>query len=309
MELLDGLPMSQPDRLREAGYDLEDIARRGASVFLEMIFRDGFYHADPHPGNVMVLPGGAIGMIDCGMVGRIDDQLREDIEDLLVAVVQGDAGRLTTLITRIGNVPAKLDQGSLNADIADFVSYYAGRPLNKLDLGAALNDVVGIIRRYHILLPTALALLIKVLVMLEGTSRLLHPQFELIELIRPFQKRLIWRHLSPRRRLEKLRRLYSEWEYLARLLPKTLLEIMQQVEGGRIEVHLEHKRIESAANRLVFGMWTSALFVGSSLLLSREVPPAPYGVSIPGALGCLASLFLALRLFWAIQKSGKLDQE
>jgi ubiquinone biosynthesis protein len=307
MELLEGIPLCEPQRLREHGLDLDDLARRGAGVFLEMIFRDGFYHADPHPGNLMVLNGGTIGMIDCGMVGRLDDQLREDIEDLLLAVAQGNATQLATVITRVGNIPPKLDQAGLNADVADFVGYYAGRPLSKLDLGAALTDMVGIIRRYRILLPTPLALLIKVLVMLEGTSRMLNPQFELIELIKPFQKKIIWRHLSPRRRLEKIRRLYSEWEHLGRMLPRGLLDIMQQVQGGKVEVHLEHKHLESSTNRLVFGMLTSALFLGSSWMLANDTL-AIYGVSVPGALGCALAFVQALRLFWAIMKSGKLDQ-
>jgi len=308
MDYLEGIPVAEPDRLREAGVDLHDIARRGASVFLEMIFRDGFYHADPHPGNLLVLPDGVIGMIDCGMVGRLDVQLREDIEELLIAVVQGDAARLTAVITRVGSVPPRLDTAGLDADVSDFVSYYASQPMHKLELGRALNEMTGIIRRYHILLPTPIAMLIKVLVMLEGTSRLLNPHFELIELIRPYQKKLIWRHLSPRRRLEKLRSLYKEWEHLGKLLPRSIMNLLQQAQGGKLEMHVEHKRLESAVNRLVFGMITSALFVGSSMMLSSKVPPDVYGISIPGALGCSMSLLQALRLLWAIRNSGKLDQ-
>ncbi|MBL8793057.1 MAG: AarF/ABC1/UbiB kinase family protein [Planctomycetia bacterium] len=308
MEYLAGIPVADPDRLREAGYDLHDIARRGASIFLEMIFRDGFYHADPHPGNLFVLPDGVIGMLDCGMVGRLDEQLREDIEELLIAVVQGDARRLTAVITRVGSVPPRLDTAGLDADVSDFVSYYASQPMNKLELGRALNEMTGIIRRYHIILPTPIALLLKVLVMLEGTSRLLNPHFELIELIRPYQKKLIWRHLSPRRRLQKFRRLYQEWEHLGRLLPRSIIDLIQQAQGGKLELHVEHKRLESAVNRLVFGMMTSALFVGSSLMLSYKVPPAVWEISIPGAIGCSVSLMQALRLFWAIRNSGKLDQ-
>jgi ubiquinone biosynthesis protein len=308
MDYLEGIPVAEPDRLRAAGVDLHDIARRGASIFLEMIFRDGFYHADPHPGNLLVLADGVIGMIDCGMVGRLDSQLREDIEELLIAVVQGDAARLTAVITRVGSVPSRLDTAGLDADVSDFVSYYASRPMHKLELGRALNEMTGIIRRYHILLPTPIAMLIKVLVMLEGTSRLLNPHFELIELIRPYQKKLIWRHLSPRRRLEKLRGLYKEWEHLGKLLPRSIMNLLQQAQGGKLEMHVEHKRLESAVNRLVFGMITSALFVGSSMMLSNKVPPEVYGISIPGALGCSMSLLQALRLLWAIRNSGKLDQ-
>jgi len=308
MEYLAGTPLADAAGLQAQGRDLDDVARRGAAIFLEMIFRDGFYHADPHPGNVLVLANGAIGVLDCGMVGRLDEQLREDIEELLMSVVQGDAEQLTGLITRIGSVPPALDQAGLSADVADFVSYYANRPMHKLDLGRALTDMVDIIRRYRILLPPPFALLIKVLVMLEGTSRQLSPQFEMIELFQPYRKKVLWRKLSPRRRLDKLRRLVREWEHLGRALPRTLLDLLQQAQTGRLEVHLEHKRLEPAINRLVFGMMTSALFLGSSWMLSSRVPPAPYEVSIPGALGCSISLLQALRLFWAIKNSGKLDR-
>jgi ubiquinone biosynthesis protein len=144
--------------------------------------------------------------------------------------------------------------------------------------------------------------------MLEGTSKQLNPQFELIELIKPYQKNLIRRHFSPRRRLAKFRRVYLEWENLGRMLPRSLSEILQQVKGGTIEVHLEHKHLESAINRLVFGILASALFVGSSLMLSWRVPPTLFDVSITGAIGCIVSFLQAIRLFWAIKNAGKLDQ-
>jgi ubiquinone biosynthesis protein len=308
MEWLEGIPLADAESLRKAGHDLGDLARRGASIFLEMIFRDGFYHADPHPGNVLVLQGGIIGLIDCGMVGRLDETMREAVEDMLLAVAQGNADRLTTVIIQTGSVPPRLDQSALSADVADFVSYYAGRPLSKLHIGDALKEVVGIVRRYHIILPSPVAMLIKVLIMLEGTSKQLNPQFELIELIKPFQANLVRRRFSPRRRLAQLRRVYLEWENLARMLPRSLAEILQQVKGGQAEIHLEHKNLKSAVNRLVYGMLTSALFLGSSWMLSSKVPPAPGDVSIPGAIGCAVSFLQAMRLYWAIKNSGKLEE-
>src|SRR5262249_16566364 len=177
MEMLEGIKLVEADRLKAAGHNLEEIARRGAQIYLEMIFRDGFYHADPHPGNILVLPDGSIGMLDCGMVGRLDERMRDQIEDMLLAIANGDAAQLTAIITRIGLVPPELDQASLSNDIADFLAYYAGQSLSQLDLSGALTEMIEIIRRYQILLPTGIALLIKVLVMLEGTSRLLNPTF------------------------------------------------------------------------------------------------------------------------------------
>jgi len=307
MELLEGIPLAEPERLRSGGVDLEETARRGAIVFLEMIFRDGFYHADPHPGNILLLPGGIIGLLDCGMVGRLDERTREAIEEMLLAIAQRDAGRLTSLLMRIGSVPPQLDQAGLSGDVADFISYYGTQSLRRLDLGKALTDLTGIIRRYHILLPTSIALLLKVLIMLEGTSRLLNPAFDLTALLKPYQKKLLWRCLSPARRMQKIKRVWQEWRYLGEILPRSLSEILQQFQNSRFEIHLEHKRIEPSINRLAFCMVTSALFLGSSLMLSHHVPPVLGGVSVPGAVGGSLSFLLALRLLWAINNSGRLD--
>jgi ubiquinone biosynthesis protein len=158
-------------------------------------------------------------------------------------------------------------------------------------------------------LPANLALLIKVLVMLEGTSRLLNPHFNLTELIEPYFKKLFWRRLSPERYLRKARLLLREWENLGELLPRGLADIVQKVQTGRVNVNLEHRGLEPSVNRLVFGMLTSALFVGSALMWSLHVPPEIAGVSVFGALGCVVSVGLGLRLLWAIRKSGKLDRQ
>jgi ubiquinone biosynthesis protein len=145
--------------------------------------------------------------------------------------------------------------------------------------------------------------------MLEGTSKLLSPKFNLTELIRGYQKKMIWRRLSPTRHIQKIRRLIQEWQYFGEVLPRTVVDVLQQIQTGRFDVHLEHKRIEPAVNRLVFGMLTSALFMGSALILRAQVPPTIYEVSVVGALGYGFSIVLAIRLLWAIRKSGHLDHK
>jgi ubiquinone biosynthesis protein len=308
MDFLEGIKIAEPDRLRAAGYDLDEIARRGAAVFLEMIFRDGFYHADPHPGNVLVLPGGVIGLLDAGMVGHIDDALREAIEEMFVAIANRDVGHLATLLTRVGSVPPDLDRATFSSDLSDYLSHYAGQSLQNLDLGAALTELIEIVRRYHVSLPSSLTMLIKVLVMLEGTGRLLSPQFNLMALIQPYQQKLLWRRFAPGRRFLKLWRLYNEWEYLGEVLPRSLVDIVQRLQVGRFDVHLQHQRLEPSVNRVVFGLLTSSLFLGSTLLLGFKVPPLVGDISIAGTLGVAGSLVLGLRLLWAIRKSGNLDR-
>jgi ubiquinone biosynthesis protein len=309
MEYLDGVKLADTPALKASGADLGEVARRGATVFLEMIFRDGFYHADPHPGNILLLPGGVIGMLDCGMVGRLDERLREDIEEVLLAVISRDAAHLTAVITRVGSVPMGLDREGLSADIVDFLTYYGSQPLDQFDLAGALTAMTEIVRRYHILLPAGMALLIKVLVMLEGTSRLLNPQFHLIHLLQPYQEKLVRRRLSPERYARKLWRLYREWEALGAVLPQGVRDVLQQVQRGKFIVHLDHKGLEPSVNRLVLGLLTSALFLGSAWLWAQRAEPMVGEVSVVGAAGCLVSLVLGVRLLWAIRQSGRLDQK
>ena len=136
-----------------AGFDLDEIARRGSQIYLQMIFTNGYYHADPHPGNIALLPGNVIALLDFGMVGRIQERLREDIEEMLLAIIQNDVALLTSLIKRVGSVPPDLDESGLAADVADFVGVYSTQSLDKFDLAGALNDMMEIIRRYRIALP------------------------------------------------------------------------------------------------------------------------------------------------------------
>jgi ubiquinone biosynthesis protein len=307
MELLEGIKLTDTAQIATSGLDLNEIARRGANMYLKMIFGDGFYHADPHPGNLILLKDNVIGLLDFGMVGRIDAELQEQVEDMLLAVTNLDADRLTTLITRVGAVPPQFDYAGLSLDVADFVNFYGNQPLETLNLGAALNEMTEIIRRYHIMLPARISMLIKVFVMLDGTAKRLSPKFSLIEVMEPYRKRMAWRRVSPARRIKKLHKIYGELEYLAQNLPRRVGDIVQQLQSGKFDVHLDHRGLEPSVNRLVLGMLASALFLGSSMLITHNVL-AIRGVSVLGYGGALIALALGLRLIHAINKSGHLDR-
>lgn len=318
MEWIDGVKLSSTGQLQEAGFDLAELARRGAEVYLQMIFTHGFYHADPHPGNIALLSGNVIGLLDFGMVGRIDERLREDIEGMLIAIVNRDVLMLVSIIRRLGSMPPDLDESTFTSDIADFLGQYATQRLSQFNLGGALNDMIGIIHRHRITLPSQVALLMKTLITLEGTAKMLSPEFSIMEMMRPFHRKMILNRLSPARKLRKLRRLYMELEHLAEVLPSRMLDILEQVQAGRFDVHLDHRGLGPSVNRLVLGMLASALFLGSSLLLSRSVPPVLFPeptylgmhkVSILGLLGCVTSLLVGLRLIRAIDRSGHLDRK
>jgi ubiquinone biosynthesis protein len=307
MEWLDGAKLCDPAVRQMPSGELRKVTRLGAEMYLEMIFHHGFYHGDPHPGNLVVMPSGAIGLLDFGMVARLDDQLREDIEDMLIAIISQDSQQLTSLVMRLGSVPPGLDEPALSVDLAEFVNHYANQPVEAFDLAGALTEMIEIVQRYRIALVPSMAMLIKVLVMLEGTARMLEPSFSLMELIEPYQKKMLRRRLSPARQMRKARRIYSEVEKLAEILPRRLRDILQQVESGKFDVHLDHRGLEPSVNRLVLGLLTSSLFLGSSLLISQHVWELG-GASVPGTLGVVLSAFLGWRLLRAISKSGRLDR-
>ena len=212
---------------------------------------------------------------------------------MLVAIVSQDAQRLTSLVMRLGAVPPGLDEPALGVDLTEFVVHYANQPVDAFDLGGALTEMIEIIQRYRIALPSSMAMLIKVLVMLEGTARLLAPNFSLMELIQPYQKKMLRRRLSPARQMRKMRRIYSEVEQLAEILPRRLRDILQQVESGKFDVHLDHRGLEPSVNRLVLGMMTSALFLGSSLLDQPERVADFAASPCPARWACCSARFSA----------------
>lgn len=307
MERFEGVLGSDTDGLKVTGVDLDEFARRGANMYLEMIFRDSFYHADPHPGNLMLLPGGVIGVLDCGMAGRLDESLRDEIEALLLAVAQRDAEALTDAVFLIGAVPANVAREQLRADLADFVAEYTGQSINELDLAGALRSLADIIRRHRISLPPGVSLLLRTLVVLEGTAQLLNPDFSLAEVIQPFYTRAVGRRLSPQRLWLRLQRSYRDWDRLLQSLPRDLTETLQRLRSGRLTVHLDHRHLDPVVNRLVLGILSASLFLGSSFLWSMKAPPLLFGVSVFGAAGYLMSVYLGWKLLRAVKHSGSVE--
>jgi ubiquinone biosynthesis protein len=303
MEFLAGISGEDVEGMRRASVDLTEFAQRGANMYLDMIFRDGFYHADPHPGNLMMLPNNVVGVIDCGMVGRLDETMREEIESLLLSIINKDALELTDTVIRLGSVPPELDRDALRTEISNFVSEFGTRSLRDSNLSAALRQTVDIVHRYHILLPSPLALMLKTLVMLEGTSRQLNPDFNLAALIEPYQVKVIRHRLSLDRWMRKIYRAYRDWDRLIDMLPRDLAEILRRIRSGTFEIRHEHRRLESTVNRLILGILAAAFFVGSTMLYSQKTPPTVWDISVTGVISYILSLLFVLKVVRSVNKA------
>ena len=295
----------------------EQIGHTIAEIYLAMIFEGGLFHADPHTGNLFCLEDGRLGILDFGMTGRIDETLRENIEDMLVAISSGDQNRLIRLIRRVGEAPPNLDESALAIDVADFIGTYGQQSMDQFDLAGALNALTELLHKHSIKLPNQSALLLKMLISLEGTLSELGASFDSLNVIRSLAKKSMLRRLSPQRRIRQARRIYLEAESFLESAPDELVSLMQMVRRGETRVTLEHQRLGPSVNRLVLGVMASAVFVGSSLILAQRVPPmlsvanpllTIEPISLFGLLGVTGSMTVMLWLLLAIGRSGHLTR-
>ncbi len=305
MEMLHGVCGSHPEEIAACDVALGVFAERAANIFLNMILRDGFYHADPHPGNFYLLDGGVLGLLDCGMVGRIDGEMREQFENVLLALLQADSEELAELLLRYGSAPVDVDRVGFRLDISDILDEIAHQPIEDIELGGLLEKVSDIMRRYQVVMAARVALLIKTLVMLEGTSQLLNPDFSLAEVLEPFKEKIIRERMNPRYWWKKMRHRVGDIDRVVDSAPRALADMIDRFQSGNLSMRHDVPRLEVTVNRMVAGVLLSSFFLGSSLLLSFEVPPKIAEVSVIGALGCLVSLFVGGRLLWGIRKDIK----
>ncbi len=303
MERLEGVLVSRMRPLPGPDPATDTFVQRGAAMYLEMLFRDGFYHADPHPGNLMFLPDAGVGVLDCGMVQRLDEDLREAIADMLLGMVHGDARAVTDAVWSICTEPPPLGRQRLHADVVELLAEYGRQTLGNVDMSALLGSMTDVIHRNQLLLPPSASLLLRMLGELEATAKLLNPTFTLIELIRPYAEKAARARLAPGHFWPEVQRGARQWMRIAHALPGDLNDLLHRVRGGTFTVKLEHQRLDVAVNRFVQGLLTASLFMGSSLLWGMHAGPLVRGVPMFGAAGCAVALVMGLGLWRAIRRA------
>lgn len=311
MEHIVGVPGNDLDGIRQAGMDMKKLAKNGADAILKMVLIDGFFHADPHPGNVFYLPGERLAIIDCGMVGRISHQRRDQIADLLAALVARDIESLKDiLIGWAGDAP--VDDEKLAADVDELVFNYDSTPLKQVRFGVLLNELMTVMRENHLLVPPDLTMLFKALITLEGLGRQLDPDFQIVQHLTPFVRQVIINRYLPATLAKKGWRGLSSVMDVAAALPRDLSRLMRDARRGRLKIDLDLKRLDHfghqldhSTNRLTLGMITAALIIGSSIVMTVKGGPTLLGLPAFGFLGFfLASLF-GVWLILSIWRSGR----
>ena len=305
LERIRGIKVNDAAALREAGIDAGELARRACNVLLKMVFEDGFFHADPHPGNFFVEADGRLGIIDFGMVGQISDTTRDQLVRMLAAVVDQDAAGLTTGLVRMCGAQASGGFGGLQADLGRLVDRYAGRPLAEIPIVAVLTELAALLREYRLRLPRETALLLKMLVMADGLGKQLDPGFELTTQLGPFSQKMILGSLSPEALADRLKKLGREALRFGTDAPEIMRRVVDVLERGGIDIHFRAEELdrladkaEKTGNRIVAGLITAALINAVGELVSaqpdrwRNWPQTLFtaGIGGVGALGAYLAL-------------------
>lgn len=300
-----------PDRLREAGLDPKLLAARGADAVLRMVLVNGFFHADPHPGNMLFLPENRIGMIDFGMVGMLTETRRNQIVDLLHALTRKDEqALLQVLLDWSGDMVQ--DEDRLAYDVAELLQSYDDLQLKDVHIGGLLNDITALMRDNNLVLPADLTLLFKTLITLEGLGQQLDPRFHMIDHITPFVERVIQQRYTPGALMARGRKSVREALEVLADLPRDFRHLLRDARRGRVKVDLDLKRLDHfghqldrASNRLTMGILTASLVVGSSIIMTVKGGPQLFGLPLFGLLGFLIAFFNSLWIIFSIWRSGK----
>ena len=306
--------LTPPQELDEAGFDRRHLARIGARAFLKMIIRDGFFHADPHPSNVLFPAADAEGvcLIDCGMVGRLRRELREDLLDLLLALIDRQAEDAVDAFLAIGRAPQDLDREQLLDHAESFIERYHGIRLEDLQLGSILTDFVRLIRAHHITLPPDLALLAKALITVEGLGQVLDPDFDMVSEAEPYLRSMLRARYRPDQMAQRLwgdvmatggevRGMYRDFRGALRRLGQGTPIQLELDQLPRIEQELDR-----ASNRIAFALVVAALIIGSATLVQAQAGPVVYGLPLFGLIGFGVAAFFGLWLIIAIFRSGRM---
>lgn len=309
---VDGVPLADRAALAAVGCDAPLIARIGAQAVLRMMFTDGFFHADPHPGNVFWLPGNRLALIDFGMVGRLSERRRLQLVALLSALVGRDAGAVTeVLLEWTDTAEIEVDEAAMAEAVDAFIDRYHGVPLKQLRLGLMLGDIAALLRQQHLVLPSDLALVMKVFVTLEGMGRRLDPDFDMVSEAAPFVGQIMRARLAPAALARRGWHALSDGISLLAGLPHDLRQMLRRARQGQFHLNIEVPRLKQfgaqmdhSVNRLTIGIVIAALIIGSSIVMTVSGGPTLLGLPVFGLLGFVGAVLGSLWLLFSIWRSG-----
>jgi ubiquinone biosynthesis protein len=282
MSKLVGRALADRAALEADGWDVDQLVPRAVRIYLEMIFRDSVFHADPHPGNFLLLSGQRIGILDFGDIGYVTAERRAQLQDLVIAVGAHDVASLTDTILAMTTPPADVDVLKLRGDIDIWLHRYFLGDVVHLDVGAILHSWTVLVHDHHLMLPTDLALLFRVLLRLQGLGRGVGVEANLTELLTPYMEEMLKERADPKRVARQAARTARSWEHLTESLPEQVLAALEGLRRGELTLDFRARDLDEAVDRLVDGLLASACLLAASQLISRKAGPTVAGLSVAG---------------------------
>lgn len=312
-EFVEGIKVSEIDRLEKSGLDRKLITVRGADIVLKQIIKHGFFHADPHPGNIFVLPNNVICLLDFGMTGSVDRRTREDFIDLAESVVNRNESRATQVLLKLTCWDEDPDIRLLEKDVADFMGQHLYKPLKDIKIGKLLNNLLEMAFQHRLRIAPDIFLMLKAFSTIEGVGLMLDPDFDMIQQAAPFIKEVKLARVSPQRITGDIFRLAIELFQFVENFPKDILSITRLIKQQKLSLNLEYKGLDKMlstydqiSNRISFSIIIAALIIGSALVIMSKVPPLFYDISFIGIVGFLAAAIMGIWLLIAILRKGRL---
>jgi len=282
MAMISGRPFTDRASVEAAGWDVATLVHRAANVYLEMIFRDSLYHADPHPGNFLLPDAEHVAILDFGDVGRVTSQRRLQLETMVIAVGTRDVDSLVDVVLEMTTPPPGVDLVELRASIELWLNRYLLVGVGQLDMSGIMGSGMEVLHENKLVLPADLALLFRVVLQLQGLGQGVGTEVRVTELLRPYVSQMMAVRFDPRRIARQVGRSVRSWDHFVASLPDDLQAIMDQVRTGKVGVDFRVHDADHAVGRLVDGLVTAASVMAGAELISRRASPMLGPFSVPG---------------------------
>ena len=311
MEYIDGIKINDLEKMRSIGMTGPELAIKGINLYYEQVFEYGFFHADPHPGNIFIMPDKRVCFVDYGMMGVILDSDKELMATLLLAIAEEDVEGLKKALLKFTKDEKFEDEKELEYDIIEFLSSYSEMSIDQIEGAEVMEGLNRMFFKYKIRVPSNLLLLLKALIIIEGVGLMLDPKYNIIKNIEPFVRKLLGKKYNPQKLTKSVIKALGDLTRMAVNLPEDVEQVVHKLREGKLQIEFEHKgleplyhKMETVSNRIAFTLLLVALIIGSSLIVIADVPPHVNHVPVLGFLGFIISGLLAVRLIISILRHG-----
>lgn len=317
MERLKGVRIDDINGIESFGVERHEVAKIGIEAYFKMVFEDGFFHADPHPGNIFVMPDGRIGLVDFGIVGWLTPELIENIANTFLAIVNKDFDRLVEQYIELGIVAEEVDietfKGEFKADLIDFYEPLYGLTIAEINFAEYLDALTHLAIKHGLKIPSDLLLMNKTMLILDNIGRQLDPTFNFMTATEPYATKLVRKRMGPQRLFEKVRKNISEFSDFFVTTPKQVERLLRKALKEELIIKMNPigmdrliKDIDRSSNRLAFSIVVAAIIISSSLLILSGIGGRVLGLPALGAIGFFIAFLMGLWLLMSIIKSGRL---